>query len=79
MGQPARRIDGFDLGWCEETDQIMLVTDKGQLIRCPINDVRIAGRNTQGVTLFRTADDEHVVSVEHIGDAGAENTSDEDE
>ncbi len=56
----------------EESDQIMLVTDGGQLIRCPINDVRIAGRNTQGVTLFRTSEGEHVVSVEHIVDAGAD-------
>jgi DNA gyrase subunit A len=52
----------------EEADQIMLVTDKGQLIRCPVGDIRIAGRSTQGVIVFDTADDEHVVSVEHIGD-----------
>jgi DNA gyrase subunit A len=53
-----------------ETDQIMLVTDGGQLIRCPVNDVRIAGRNTQGVTIFKTDADERVVSVEHIPDEG---------
>ena len=52
----------------EDSDQIMLVTDKGQLIRCPVEDIRIAGRSTQGVIVFDTADDEHVVSVEHIGD-----------
>ena len=52
----------------EEADQIMLVTDKGQLIRCPVGDIRIAGRSTQGVIVFDTADDEHVVSVEHIGE-----------
>ncbi len=52
----------------EESDQIMLVTDKGQLIRCPVEDIRIAGRSTQGVIVFDTADDEHVVSVEHIGE-----------
>ena len=52
----------------EESDQIMLVTDKGQLIRCPVEDIRIAGRSTQGVIVFNTADDEHVVSVEHIGE-----------
>jgi len=52
----------------EEADQIMLVTDKGQLIRCPVTDIRIAGRSTQGVIVFDTADDEHVVSVEHIGE-----------
>src|SRR6201995_5179997 len=52
----------------ENADQIMLVTDKGQLIRCPVEDIRIAGRSTQGVIVFDTADDEHVVSVERVGD-----------
>ncbi|WP_316174618.1 MULTISPECIES: DNA gyrase subunit A [unclassified Bradyrhizobium] len=52
----------------EDADQIMLVTDKGQLIRCPVEDIRIAGRSTQGVIVFNTADDEKVVSVEHIGE-----------
>ncbi|OPY95536.1 DNA gyrase subunit A [Bradyrhizobium sacchari] len=50
----------------EEADQIMLVTDRGQLIRCPVEGIRIAGRSTQGVIVFDTAEDEHVVSVEHI-------------
>lgn len=50
----------------EEADQIMLVTDKGQLIRCPVEGIRIAGRSTQGVIVFDTAEEEHVVSVEHI-------------
>ncbi|HEY0236428.1 MAG TPA: DNA gyrase C-terminal beta-propeller domain-containing protein, partial [Afipia sp.] len=50
----------------EDSDQIMLVTDKGQLIRCPVEDIRVAGRSTQGVIVFNTADDEKVVSVEHI-------------
>ncbi|MEL7240225.1 MAG: DNA gyrase C-terminal beta-propeller domain-containing protein, partial [Planctomycetota bacterium] len=52
----------------EDTDQIMLVTDAGQLIRTPVNDIRAAGRNTQGVTIFRTRDAEKVVSVERIED-----------
>ena len=46
-----------------DTDQLMLVTDKGKLIRCPVNDVRIGGRQTQGVTLFNVSDEEKVVSV----------------
>ncbi|MGE0052775.1 MAG: DNA gyrase subunit A [Hyphomicrobium sp.] len=50
----------------EENDQIMLVTDGGQLIRCPVHDVRIAGRNTQGVRVFKTDGTEKVVSVERI-------------
>ncbi|MCA6113985.1 DNA gyrase subunit A [Bradyrhizobium sp. WSM 1738] len=52
----------------EHSDQIMLVTDRGQLIRCPVEDIRIAGRSTQGVIVFDTAEDEHVVSVEHISE-----------
>jgi DNA gyrase subunit A len=57
----------------EEADQIMLVTDGGQLIRCPVNGIRIAGRSTQGVIVFNTANDEKVVSVERIGEEGDEN------
>ncbi len=45
------------------SDQLMLVTDKGKLIRCPVNDIRIAGRQTQGVTLFNVSEEEKVVSV----------------
>jgi DNA gyrase subunit A len=55
-----------------DCDQIMLVTDAGQLIRCPVHDVRIASRNTQGVRIFRTDESEKVVSVEHIPDDGSE-------
>lgn len=47
----------------EDDNQIMMVTDAGKLIRMPVEDIRIAGRKTQGVILFRTADDENVVSV----------------
>jgi DNA gyrase subunit A len=54
----------------EDSDQIMLVTDAGQLIRCPVDGIRVAGRSTQGVIVFDTAEGEHVVSVEHIGDEG---------
>jgi DNA gyrase subunit A len=61
----------------EGTDEILLVTDAGQLIRCPVLEIRTAGRNTSGVTIFRTAEDEHVVSVERLegeaaGDEGEE-------
>ncbi|MEP5697889.1 MAG: DNA gyrase C-terminal beta-propeller domain-containing protein, partial [Sneathiella sp.] len=55
--------------------QIMLVTNGGKIIRTPIADVRIAGRNTQGVTLFKTADGEQVVSVTAL----EEGKSDEEE
>ena len=46
-----------------DDNQIMMITDSGKLIRMPVKDIRIAGRKTQGVILFRTAEDEKVVSV----------------
>jgi DNA gyrase subunit A len=46
-----------------DSHQIMLVTDKGQLIRTPVETVRVTGRSAQGVTIFRVAPDEEVVSV----------------
>ncbi len=58
----------------EESDQIMLVTDGGQLIRVPVQDISITGRSTQGVIVFSTGEGERVVSVEHIPD---ENGDDE--
>ncbi|HTP91793.1 MAG TPA: DNA gyrase C-terminal beta-propeller domain-containing protein, partial [Xanthobacteraceae bacterium] len=57
----------------EETDQIMLVTDGGQLIRCPVDGIRIAGRSTQGVIVFNTAEGEKVASVERLSEEGEEN------
>jgi len=58
----------------EDSDEILLVTDAGQLIRCPVSQIRVAARNTQGVTVFRTAKDEHVVSVERLADAGGDDS-----
>jgi len=52
----------------ENDDQIMLVTNAGKLIRVPVDDIRIAGRATQGVTILNTASDEKVVSVEAISE-----------
>jgi DNA gyrase subunit A len=56
----------------ENSDQIMLVTDGGQLIRVPVEGIRVVGRNSQGVTVFSTRDKEKVVSVEHIEGEDAE-------
>ena len=55
-----------------DEDEVMLVTDGGQLIRLPVNDIRIGGRMTQGVTLLRTALGERVVGVAHLADDGEE-------
>jgi DNA gyrase subunit A len=52
----------------EESDQIMLVTDGGQLIRCPVDGIRIAGRSTQGVIVFSTGEGEKVASVERLSE-----------
>jgi DNA gyrase subunit A len=54
----------------EDTDQIMLVTNGGQMIRCPVDGISIVGRSTQGVTIFNTAEGERVVSVRPVSDDG---------
>ena len=48
----------------------MLVTDGGKLIRCPLDDVGIKGRGSQGVSVFKVDDDEKVVSVARLSDVG---------
>jgi DNA gyrase subunit A len=53
-------------------EQLMLVTDQGKMIRTTVGDIRIAGRNTMGVTIFRVADGEHVVSVAKIEESEEE-------
>ena len=53
-------------------EQLMLVTDQGKMIRTTVGDIRIAGRNTMGVTIFRVAEDEHVVSVAKIEESDEE-------
>ena len=55
----------------------MLVTDGGQLIRVPVSGIRIAGRATQGVIVFNTAEEERVVSVERISEPGEEAEAEE--
>ncbi|MGH6763828.1 MAG: DNA gyrase subunit A [Phyllobacterium sp.] len=60
-----RLVAGFPV---EPKDQLLLVSDGGQLIRVPVEGIRIAGRSTKGVTIFNTADDERVVSVERISE-----------
>lgn len=53
----------------KDSDQLMLVSDAGQLIRMPVRDIRIAARKTQGVRLFRMGEDERVVSATRLDDA----------
>jgi DNA gyrase subunit A len=72
----SRRSDAvvavFPIG---HNDQIMLVTDGGTLIRCPVDGIRIAGRATRGVRIVNVSEGERVVSAVRIGedDASAEN------
>ena len=52
----------------DEGDEVILSTDKGKVIRCAVKEIRVAGRNTQGVRIFKIADDEKVVTaikIEH--------------
>ena len=53
-------------------DQLLMITDRGQTIRVPVEHIRKAGRATKGVTIFSTAEGERIVSVERIPDQGAE-------
>jgi DNA gyrase subunit A len=84
-----RRRDGdaviavFPVG---ANDQIMLVTDAGMVIRCPVHDIRIARRRSQGVVIFKVGDGERVVSVarlpddtEDSGEAAAEVVADDEQ
>ncbi len=58
-------------------DQIMLVTDGGTVIRCPVFDIRMARRPSQGVVVFKVGEGEQVVSVARLGDMGDENGVDD--
>jgi DNA gyrase subunit A len=63
LGEIGRLVGAFP---AEMSDQIMLVSDGGQLIRIPVDGIRIVSRASKGVRLFNTAPGEKVVSVEHI-------------
>ena len=58
----------------DDTDGLVLVTDGGQLIRVPVEDIRIARRSTRGVRLFSLGEGERVVSVSSIIDDGSDET-----
>ncbi|WP_337180932.1 DNA gyrase subunit A [Shinella sp.] len=62
----------------EEKDQLMLVSDGGQLIRVPVDGIRIASRATKGVTIFSTSRDEKVVSVERISEPDGDDDAEGD-
>lgn len=68
-GEPTTVVAAFPV---LPSDQIIMVSDGGQLIRCPVGDISIMGRKTRGVRLFNTAEGERVVSVSRIRDVESE-------
>jgi DNA gyrase subunit A len=63
----------------DQNDQIMLIDDNGQLIRCPVLGIRIMGRNTQGVKIFNIDEKSSVVSVERVAEQDTNIDLDSDE
>ena len=82
-GRGGQGIDNMDLSRRNDAivavfpvglnDQIMLVTDGGMVIRCPVNDIRIARRRSQGVVVFKVGEGERVVSVARLPEDSEEN------
>ncbi len=60
----------------DDADDVMMVTNGGQLIRCPVNQIRLAGRSTQGVRVLRTSGEEKVVSVERLAEQEEDKSED---
>ena len=60
----------------QDGDQLMLVTNGGTLIRTSVDEIRIAGRSTRGVYIFRVADGEQIVSVARLDDPGSSDDDD---
>jgi len=78
-GQGITNIDTSERNGCvvasfpaRQGEQLMLVTDQGKMIRTTVGDIRVMGRSTQGVTIFRIAEGEHVVSVAKIEESDEE-------
>jgi len=72
--EPAKLVRSFIV---KDDDQIMLVTDGGQLIRTPVRNISISQRSAKGVWVLRTKDDERVVSVGRIEDANDDEDGDD--
>jgi DNA gyrase subunit A len=82
-GRGGQGIDNMDLSRRRDAiiavfpvghnDQVMLVTDGGMVIRCPVHDIRIARRRSQGVVIFKVGESERVVSVARLPEVAEEN------
>lgn len=75
-GEIGRLVAAFPV---ENSDQIMLVTDGGKLIRVPVDGIRTASRATKGVIIFTTDENEGVVSVERVSEVNGDDDSDTDD
>ncbi|MFE0015571.1 DNA gyrase subunit A [Mesorhizobium sp. NPDC059054] len=76
VGEIGPLVAAFPIG---NDDQVMLVSDGGQVIRVPVHDIRFASRATKGVTIFNTAEGEKVVSVERISEPQGDDESGDEE
>ncbi|UAA40394.1 DNA topoisomerase (ATP-hydrolyzing) subunit A [Paraneptunicella aestuarii] len=63
----------------DESNEIMLISDQGTLVRTRVNEVSVIGRNTQGVRIIRTAEDEHVVGLQKIEEVESDQLIEDDE
>ncbi|ALS98553.1 DNA topoisomerase (ATP-hydrolyzing) subunit A [Lacimicrobium alkaliphilum] len=63
----------------DESDEIMLISDQGTLVRTRVSEVSTVGRNTQGVRLIRTGENEHVVGLQRIEEVDASDALAEEE
>lgn len=75
-GDNARLVRSFTIS---DDDQIMMVTDGGLLVRCPVKNISIVSRAARGVTVIRTKEGERVVSVERIEDSDDEDEAGQEE
>jgi len=72
-GKASRIVAAFTV---VDSDQIVMVSDGGQIIRCPVNQISVVGRSSRGVTVFNTSDDERVVSVSRLRDVDEDEEDD---
>ncbi len=74
-GENAKLVRSFAIS---DDDQIMMVTDGGLLVRCPVKNISIVSRSARGVTVIRTKEGERVVSVERIEESDEEDVSEDE-
>ena len=77
--QPSTIVAAFTV---VDSDQLVMVSDAGQIIRCPIDQISVIGRSARGVTVFKVADEERLVSVSRfrdLDDNGDEDLDDVDD